>query len=70
MNHDEHLLDHVELVGAFRFCPACGFPVLARDDFGETPEAQVGRHTLGALEEIRCSKCFLPWTSCPCAIKS
>jgi hypothetical protein len=67
--HHEHLLDTLDLVGAFRFCPACGNPVLAKDDFGVTPEMRVEQGSLEALDEIRCSKCFLPWTSCPCALK-
>ncbi|MBD5655188.1 MAG: hypothetical protein IAI50_08385 [Candidatus Eremiobacteraeota bacterium] len=66
--HD-HTNDHVELVGAFRFCPSCGNPVLAKDDFGLTPAMRMQEGTLVGIEEIRCSKCYLPWTSCPGGIK-
>jgi hypothetical protein len=69
MSSDGHASDHIELVGAFRFCPSCGNPVLAKDDFGMTPSMRIGEGTLAALDEIRCSKCYLPWTSCPCGIK-
>jgi hypothetical protein len=70
MSADTKPPDPTNLVGAFRFCPSCGNPVLARDDYGLTPETRIEAGTLSALEEIRCSKCFLPWTSCPCGIKS
>jgi hypothetical protein len=60
--------DAVDLVGAFRFCPSCGNPVLAKDDFGLTPEMRIEAETLEALKEIRCSKCYLPWKMCPCGI--
>jgi hypothetical protein len=69
MNTNDHAPAELELVGAFRFCPSCGNPVLAKDDFGTTPESQMREGTLHAIEEIRCSKCYLPWTSCPCGIK-
>jgi hypothetical protein len=61
--------DHIELIGAFRFCPSCGNPVLAKDDFDVTPEMQIAEGTLEALEQIRCSKCYLPWKMCTCGIK-
>jgi hypothetical protein len=60
--------DPIELVGAFRFCPSCGNPVLAKDDHGVTPEQRIREGTLAALEEIHCSKCYLAWRSCTCGI--
>jgi len=69
MNSDAHAPDPLDLVGAFRFCPSCGNLVLAKDDNGLTPAMRLEARTLEALEEICCSKCYLPWTSCPCAIK-
>jgi hypothetical protein len=69
VNSDAHHHDHLELVGAFRFCPSCGNPVLAKDDHGFSPATRLEAGTLAALQEICCSKCYLPWTSCPCGIK-
>lgn len=68
MGTQAHHHDPIDFVGAFRFCPSCGYPVLAKDDFDVTPAMRVEAGTLSALEEIRCSKCFLPWKSCPCGI--
>lgn len=68
MHDDQNPTEPVKLVGAFRFCPSCGHPVLAKDDFGIEPETRVAERTLESLEEIRCGKCFLPWPSCPCGI--
>ncbi len=68
MSAEHHAPDPIDLIGAFRFCPSCGNTVLAKDDFGITPEARIAEGTLEALEEIRCSKCYLPWKSCPCGM--
>lgn len=69
MSSEARTPDPLDLVGAFRFCPSCGNPVLARDDHGSTPAMRMEARTLEAVEEICCSKCFLPWKSCPCGIK-
>jgi hypothetical protein len=67
--HHDHLLDAIDLVGAFRFCPCCGNPVLAKDDAGITPAMRIDERTLEALEMIHCSKCYLTWKLCTCGIK-
>lgn len=46
---------HVDLMGAWRFCPVCGEILLAADEV--------------ATSEPQCSGCYRPVEYCPCACK-
>jgi hypothetical protein len=51
----------VEEVGKWRFCPACGRPIMSPEFDSEDPESDSFD-----FESIRCSCCERPWIACPC----
>ena len=50
-------------VGTFRFCPACGRPVIRKDIFYDLDEQDIDDID---LRDVRCSCCDRPWIACPC----
>ena len=50
-------------VGDFRFCPACGRPVIRKSMFYDLDEQDIDDID---LQEVRCSCCDRPWIACPC----
>ena len=49
-------------IGGFRYCPACGRPVLPPDDPSEDPDREAFD-----WEAPRCAGCGEHWIACPCA---
>lgn len=54
---------NVNDVGVFRFCPACGRPVVRGDGLLTRSEDPDGDYV---FEDVRCSCCNRPWIACPC----
>ncbi len=48
-------------VGRFRFCPACGYPVMPA-----ILESEDQNTDAFDPESPRCSCCKRPWIACPC----
>jgi hypothetical protein len=51
----------VDEVGRWRFCPACGRPLMAPEFASEDQDSEAFN-----FEDIRCSCCARPWIACPC----
>lgn len=48
-------------IGKWRFCPACGRPVMKPEYDSEDPDSSGFD-----FESPRCSCCERPWIACPC----
>jgi hypothetical protein len=51
----------VNEVGIWRFCPACGRPIMESEFTSEDSNSEFFN-----FEEVRCSCCERPWIACPC----
>ena len=52
---------NVDEVGKWRFCPACGRPLMELKFDSEDQDNESFN-----FEDIRCSCCERPWIACPC----